>query len=153
MIQLMSSMARESQLRSQLLEARLVAKEDQVNFGGIPKAVEKALRDGSYTAISHFWDRAVAEKRASILGSVVKPVTKAKDYDWNDWIQAMLKMATAYMAAGQKDIGRQVVNLLHGAMITSASYYRQSVMEACEAVRRTSTSSECNWSAQSFMCC
>src|ERR1700722_18043357 len=54
-MQLLVSIRRDSQLRAQLLEARLVAKEDQVNFGGIPRAVEKALRDGSYTAISHFW--------------------------------------------------------------------------------------------------
>jgi hypothetical protein len=81
---------------------------------------------------------------------VAKVGTKVKDFEWNDWIQAMLKVATGYMDAGQKDLGRQVVNLLHGALVTSASYYRHSVMEACEHVRRTSTSIDCKWSAQSF---
>ena len=61
-----------------------------------------------------FWDRAVAEKRARSLGSVAKSVaTRVKNFDWNDWVQAMLKLSTGYMDAGQGAIGRQVINLLH----------------------------------------
>jgi hypothetical protein len=101
-MQYMATMARESELRTSLLESKLVAKEDSVNFGGIPRAVQKALREGCYTSICHFWNRAVAEKRAMSLSSVAKSVsTKVRDFDWSDWVQAMLKMATAYMDAGQ----------------------------------------------------
>src|SRR5690606_479442 len=47
-------------------------------------------------------------------------------------------------------IGRQVYNLLHGAMVMSASFQRQSVMVACEAVRQADTSAKCSWGTESL---
>src|SRR5262249_51888854 len=62
----------------------------------------------------------------------------------------MLKLATGYIDAGQAAIGRQVINLLHGALVLSASYARVSIMETCEAVRRNTASYSCRWSASSL---
>jgi len=61
----------------------------------------------------------------------------------------MVRLSTGYMDAGQMHIGRQTMNLLHGALILSASWQRQSIQDACEAVRRDQTSATCQWGADS----
>lgn len=149
--QVLQALASESRLRATLLEDKINEREDKANFGAIPKAVKKALKEGSYTSLCHFWDRAIAEKRARALDSVPKRVHKdVKEFEWNDFIQAMLSLSMAYSDSGQANLGRQVINLLHGAMIISASSSRASVMEACEAVRQKSTSTFCQWGAHSL---
>ena len=58
---------------------------------------------------------AIASKRAQSLGTTARVVSRnVKDFEWNDFIQAMLKLGGSYMDAGQANIGRQVFNLLHG---------------------------------------
>jgi hypothetical protein len=149
--QILTILATESRLRTTLLEEKAAADDDKVNYGSIPAAVTKALKEGHYTHLTHFWNRAVAQKRASSWGSTVRVVNRdVKDFEWNDWITAMLKLSAAYTDVGQGNIGRQVLNLLQGALIASASWQRVSIQDACEAVRREGTHRECKWSADSL---
>lgn len=149
--EILKVLAAESKLRTSLLQDKEAEVEDRINCGALPAAVTKALKAGQFTNLCNFWDRAVAGKRAQALGSVARSVSRdVKDIEWNDWIQAMLKIGLAYMDHGQGHIGRQMFNLLHGAMVLSASFQRQSVQEACEMVRRKSTSKSCIWGAQSL---
>jgi hypothetical protein len=149
--QVLKALTQESQLRATLMEQKLSDKEDSVNFGCLPKMVTKAVSSGHYVSLCHFWDRHVAEKRARSLGSVARQVTReVKDFDWSDFIQAMLRLSMAYSDAGQMNLGRQIVNLLHGAIVLTASWSRQSVMVACDAVRQRSTTTACQWNASSL---
>lgn len=141
-------------MRLDELRRRDDVEDDKINHGAIPKAAIKCLKAGEYTSLCNFWDKPVAAKRAHGLNvALLALANDVKNFEWCDWIQAMLKLAMGYIDNGQGHIGRQVINLLHGAMILSASWQRKSIQDACEAVRRASTSTNekvCSWSAQSL---
>lgn len=114
--------------------------------------MEKALKEGKYSSLCHFWNRAIARKRANSLGVVERTVSHdVKDFEWNDFIQAMLKLGLRYGEFNQPHIALQVFSLLHGAMVMSASFQRQSIMVACEALRQVDTSPKCQWDASSLI--
>jgi hypothetical protein len=143
--------AEASLLHMSKLKEKTTDDEDKVNQTALPAAVVKALKLGQFTGLHNFWNYAVATRRAMALGSgSPSPSRDAKEYDWSDWTLAMLKLGAAYSDYGQPHLGRQVHNLLQGAMHLSAIYKRRSLQDACESIRRHSTSKDCVWSTQSL---
>jgi len=118
-------------------------KDDMDNIGGLKKNVQKALQ-GKYVNLMHFWDKATATRRQELLGGRVS-VREARDMDWSDWTLAMMQLADAYQAEDQGNLCTQIGNLLKAAFTESAIMTRQSVMNACEALRRHQTSPNARW--------
>jgi len=147
----LSQLANATALQISQLKEKTVDEDDKINQTCMSTAVIKALKSGNYTALRNFWDRSLAERRASALGNgSLSSTREVKDYDWSDWSLAMLKLGASYIKYGQTNLGHQVYNLLQGAMHLSAIYKRSSIQDACEALRRASTSMDCRWDSSSL---
>jgi len=119
-------------------------KEDTDNIGGLKKNVQKALREGKYVDLIHFWDKATAVRRQEMLGGQSK-VREARDMEWTDWTLAMMNLAESYQAEDQGNLCIQVTNLLKAAMVESAIMTRQSDHECLRGFQAISDISNRKW--------
>jgi hypothetical protein len=65
--QALTALVSESRLRTKILEDKIRDKDEQVNFGTVPRIVKKAIKEGTYTSLCHFWNEAAAAERRATL--------------------------------------------------------------------------------------
>ena len=70
--------------------------------------------------------------------------------DFFDFIMCLMRLARLYHEHGQTNLGFQVYNLVHIAIIESATKSRASIIRASERLRRYYTSPICKWESESL---
>ena len=76
--------------------------------------------------------------------------TRPEEMDFLDYLMCLLRLIGKHREAGQSHLAAQVVNLALAAALESATKTRQSVIRACERVRRHSTAPEVVWDHDSL---
>ena len=90
--------------------------------GTLPTKVTRALNGGSFVSILACWDKDVAKERAtSSFDKSLRTPKAADEMEWNDWMLAMTTLSRRYEEFGQANLAKQIINLITGALIASAT--------------------------------
>lgn len=137
-----------SNMRAQTLINKQLASSGETT----PKQIQGACRRGEFINVMAVFDEDVAVLRCSCAPKPrhYRRPTRPEEMDFLDYLMCLLRLSGKYRDAGQTHLASQVVNLALAAALESATKTRQSIIRACERVRRQSTTPDVKWDHDSL---